>query len=294
MSALAIKASIIRSAPARIGHPRDPGQARGVGGQPVVQPGGRVIVPIQVFISSGVTISSYISTNGGRTWSITHLIAAADLHPSAGNIRNGGALPSARTDASGRVYVTWTDCRFEPRCKANDIVLSISDDGVTWTAPERIPIGPAGSKVDHFTPGLGVDPRSSGAHARLALGYYYYPKAACTTSTCQLNVGFISSTDGGKTWSEPEHVAGPMMVSWLAPTSSGLMAGDYMATSIVPGTPLAFPVFAAAFQPTGSLLHENMYTSGEFVTGGHVPASAGPVRGHAPLAPSAVPPGAAF
>jgi hypothetical protein len=46
----------------------------------------------------------------------------------------------------------------------------------------------------------------------------------------------------------------------------------------VPGTPLAFPVFAAAFQPTGSLLHENMYTSREDVTGGHVPASAGPVR----------------
>lgn len=268
--------------------------ASGVGGQPVVQPGGRVIVPIEVFTPSAVTISSFISTDGGQSWSATHLIADADFHTSAGNIRNGGALPSARTDASGRVYVTWADCRFEPGCEANDIVLSISDDGITWTAPERIPIDPAGSMVDHFTPGLGVDPLTSGAHAHLALGYYYYPQAACTTSTCQLNVGFISSTDGGKTWSGAAHVAGPMMLTWLAPTSSGLMAGDYMATSIVAGTAAAFPVFAAANPPTGSLLHENMYTSFEQVTGGGTPARTGPVRSHAPLAPSKVRPPTTF
>jgi BNR repeat protein len=268
--------------------------ASGVGGQPVVQPGGTVIVPIEVSTPSGVTISSYISTDGGQTWSATHLIAAADFHTSAGNIRNGGVLPSARTDASGRVYVTWSDCRFEPGCEANDIVLSTSDDGVTWTAPERIPIDPAGSMVDHFTPGLGVDPLTSGAHAHLALGYYYYPRAACTKATCRLNVGFISSTDGGKSWSEAAHVAGPMSLTWLAPTSSGLMAGDYMATSVVPGTPVAFPVFAAAFPPTGSLLHENMYTSFELVTGGGTAARTGPVRGHAPLAPAEVRPPATF
>jgi hypothetical protein len=260
--------------------------ADGVGGQPVVQPGGTVVVPIEVFTSTGVTISSFTSADGGQTWSTTHLIAEADFHTSAGGIRNGGVLPSASIDAGGRVYVTWSDCRFEPGCKANDIVLSTSDNGVTWTAPERIPIDPVGSRVDHFTPGLGVDSLTSGAHAHLALGYYYYPQAKCTTATCQLDVGFISSTDGGKSWSQPVHVAGPMSLTWLAPTSSGLMAGDYMATSIVPGTPAAFPVFADAFAPTGSVLHENMYTAFEPVSGGAAPASTGPVRGHAPLAPS--------
>jgi hypothetical protein len=184
-----------------------------------------VIVPIEVFTPSGVTISSFTSSDGGQAWSTTHLIAEADLHTSAGNIRNGGALPSARTDDTGRVYVTWSDCRFEPGCKANDIVLSTSDDGATWTSPERIPIDPVRSMVDHFTPGLGVDPLTSGAHAHLALGYYYYPQAKCTTATCQLDVGYISSIDGGKSWSQPVHVAGPMTLTWLAPTSSGPMAG---------------------------------------------------------------------
>jgi Neuraminidase (sialidase) len=126
--------------------------ADGVGGQPVVQPGGTVVVPIEVFTAKGVTISSFTSSDGGQAWSTTYLIVKADFHTSAGNIRNGGVLPSARTDATGRVYVTWSDCRFEPGCKANDIVLSTSDDGATWTAPERIPIDPAGSMVDHFTP----------------------------------------------------------------------------------------------------------------------------------------------
>jgi len=112
-------------------------KAQGVGGQPVVQPDGRVVVPIEVDTSSGGTISSFISTNGGHSWSTTHLVAKINSHTSAGNIRSGGALPSAREDGSGRVYVVWSDCRFEPGCTANDLVLSISDNGTTWTAPAR-------------------------------------------------------------------------------------------------------------------------------------------------------------
>lgn len=269
-------------------------QAHGVGGQPVVQPNGTVIVPIEVFVSRRVTISSFNSSDGGKSWSATRLIADVDLHVSAANIRNGGALPSADIDAAGRVFVVWTDCRFEASCEANDLVLSTSNDGITWTAPQRIPIDPVGSTVDHFTPGLGVDHTTSGQHARLALTYYYYSQANCTLDTCQLNVGYLSSIDGGKMWSTRVHVAGPMMVGWLASTSSGLMAGDYISTSIVPGTRAALPVFAVAFPPTDSVLHENMYTSAQAVMGGGVPIGSNAVRGHAPLAPSAVPPASVF
>jgi hypothetical protein len=34
-----------------------------------------VIVPIEVFTPSGVTISSFTSSDGGQAWSTTHLIA---------------------------------------------------------------------------------------------------------------------------------------------------------------------------------------------------------------------------
>ena len=30
--------------------------------------------------------------------------------------------------------------------------------------------------------------------------FYYYPVANCTASTCQLDVGFSASADGGATW----------------------------------------------------------------------------------------------
>jgi BNR repeat-like domain len=269
-------------------------KAQGVGGQPLAQPDGNVVVPIEVVVSGQVTISSFTSADGGHTWSATHLIATPQIHRSAANIRNGGLLPSAGEDRAGRVYVTWTDCRFEAGCAANDIVLSSSADGVTWTAPARIPLDPAGSTVDHFTPGLGVDRATAGRHAHLALGYYYYPQTDCTIDTCQLDVGYASSTDGGRTWSRSVQVAGPMMVTWLAPTSSGYMAGDYMACPIVTGTRSAFPVFAAAAPPTGTVLHENMYTSHEPVLGGTLRASSGGPVARAPLPRSAVPGASTF
>ena len=250
--------------------------AEGLGGQPVVQPGGRVIVPIVVFTASGDTIASFISDDGGATWSVTHLIAKVAGATDAGGIRDGGDLPSARIDGSGRVYTVWSDCRFEPGCTANDLVLSTSADGITWAAPKLIPIDPVGSGADHFTPGLAVDPLTAGAYAHLALTYYYYPQANCTFTTCQLNVGFVSSVNGGRSWSRPLHVAGPMMLGWLAPTSSGYMAGDYCATAIVPGTLAAFPLFAAAGPPTGTVLDENTYTAYVSVTGGPVTASTVP------------------
>ena len=61
------------------------------------------------------------------------------------------------------------------------------------------------SGVDHFIPGLAVDPATSGAGAHLALTYYFYPNAACTAATCELDVGYISSPDGGAHWSAATH-----------------------------------------------------------------------------------------
>lgn len=94
--------------------------------------------------------------------------------------------------------------------------------------------------------------------ARLGLTYYYYPSARCSTSSCQLNVGFISSVDGGTTWSSATQLAGPMTLTWLPNTTQGYMVGDYISTSFASGT--AHPVFAVAHAPTGGTLDEAMYS----------------------------------
>jgi BNR repeat-like domain len=230
------------------------GHPQGLGGQPVVQPNGTVIVP---FESVKGTIAAFRSTDGGATWSRAATVSRISFHPNSGGLRTS-PLPSAEIDAAGNAYVAWEDCRFEPNCPANDIVLSTSADGVHWSAVNRVPIDPVGSGVDHFIPGLGVDPATSGAGAHLALTYYYYPSAACTASTCQLDAGFVSSPDGGVSWSAPTTLAGPMSLADIAATSQGPMVGDYISTSFnAAGTAAA--VIAVGNPHTGSVFDEGMW-----------------------------------
>src|SRR6266550_3296889 len=229
--------------------------AHGIGGQPLVQPGGKVIVPI----AGGVfgSMLAFSSSDGGASWSSAVTVSSITDHTEAGHLRSG-PLPSAEIDANGTVYVVWADCRFRTNCSSNDLVLSTSADGVTWTKPARIPIDPTTRTVDHFIPGLAVDPATSGSSAHLTLTYYYYLISNCAT-VCQMGVAFVSSQDGGQTWSAPVELAGPMSTSWLPNTFSGLMVADYISTSYVNGN--AFAVFAAAKAPSGSTLDEAMYTT---------------------------------
>jgi hypothetical protein len=73
-------------------------------------------------------------------------------------------------------------------------------------------------------------------------------------------VGFVSSTNGGSSWSAPTQLAGPMTVTWLANTDQGYMVGDYMSTSISNG--LAFPGIVVASAPSGNVFQESLYTVG--------------------------------
>jgi hypothetical protein len=255
-----------------------PDQACVIGGQPVVQPNGTVIVPIDSCFET--EILSFRSTDGGKTWSRVSLAAQIINNGNPGAIRSPD-LPSAEIDKSGRVYVVWSDCRFEAFCSAptgtNDLLLITSDDGVHWTVPKRIPIDPIGNGADRFIPGLAVDKSTAGNSAHLGLAYYNYPDSSCTT-TCQLRVGFISSTNGGASWSAPEQLAGPMTLTWLPLTTQGFMVGDYISTSIVSADNHATSVFAVATAPTpppncsnlttgaaGLGCHEAMFTTPEDV-----------------------------
>jgi hypothetical protein len=159
-------------------------------------------------------------------------------------------------DAAGTMYLLWQDCRFRTSCSANDIVMSTSSNGTSWSAPVRIPIDATNSGVDHFIPGLGIDPVTSGNGAHLALTYYSYANTNCTAATCQLDVGFTSSQDGGASWTAPIAVAGPMSVSWLPTTLNGRMVGDYIATVYSTGHPVG--IFAVASAPAGAF-NEAMY-----------------------------------
>lgn len=199
-----------------------------IGGQPVVRPDGTVIVPTAN--ANETAIGAFNSTNGGVSWSTTTTIAAISHHGVAGSLREG-PLPSAEIDGAGTVYIVWADSRFRRGGKTNDIVIthSLNATGTSWSSVTRIPIDGTGSGIDHFIPGLAVNKATSGASAQLGLTYYFYQKGSTA-----LNVGFISSGNGGSTWGTPQTITDASNSAtsvWAATTSQGRMVGDYISTS---------------------------------------------------------------
>lgn len=237
--------------------------ATGLGGQPLVQPNGTVIVPIDNADESSVL--AFTSTDGGQSWGSTVTVSDIQSHTVAGSLR-ASPLISATIDSTGTVYVAWQDCRFEQNCAANDTVMSTSSDGASWSAAARIPTDSVGSGIDHFVPGIGADKATSGGSIHLGLTYYYYPAANCSSADCQLEVGYSSSPDGGQSWTSTTKVAGPVSLSWLANTTDGVMVGDYIATTFT-SKRAATSVFALASAPeggtscgtSGATCHEAMF-----------------------------------
>jgi hypothetical protein len=222
-----------------------------IGGQPLVQPSGKVIIPIDN--ASETSLGALSSSNGGSGWTfvtITAITAAND----PGNIRSG-PLPSAEIDGAGKVFVTWEDCRFRANCSTNDLVYVTSSDGVNWSAVKRIPADPGGvnGTQDTFIPGIGVDKATSGTTAHVSVTYYYFPNVNCTQATCQLDAGSISSSNGGSTWSAQVQLAGPMNLTWLANTTQGWMVGDYISTSFVGSASHGAVIVAKPPSVTGQL-----------------------------------------
>jgi|SRR5579884_175234 len=259
------------------GHPNP--DTGGIGGQPVVQPDGNVVVPIDD--GGAINVLAFTSHDGGATWSRAVTVANIADHFIAGNLRS---LPliSAAADDGGKVYVVWQDCRFRSSCRSNDLVMSTSNDGLAWSAPARIPIDDVTSSADHFIPGVSIKAGTSGAGAQIGVTYYSYPVAGCTASTCQLFADFISSGDGGATWGAPQTLAGPMNLGWLAQTQDGVMVGDYMASTFAPSRPLAF--VAVADPSMSGVFDEGMFVSksGAIATVSRVRRSSAkerPVRG---------------
>ena len=229
-------------------------EAAGVGAQPVVQPSGQLVIPFRSLTGSPAAVRSH---DGGSSFGPRILIATSNSHRPTG--MRASPLPSVEVDGGGTIYVAWHDCRFRPRCAANDIVLSTSADGGSWTAPARVPTDPVTSGADHFIPGIGVDPSTAGASARVAIAYYFFPTASCRARACRLQVGLIESGNGGRSWSRAVRLnPRPIALTSIATTTIGRMVGDYISTSFARGT--AVPVFVHADPPLNGRLREAVWT----------------------------------
>jgi hypothetical protein len=164
-----------------------------------------------------------------------------------------------RTTSDGVVFAAWPTCFLRPSCGGNDIVLSSSSDGVTWSPIRAITTGPG----DHVLPGLGVDPNSSGSSTRLGIAFYSTAGGPTCLEDCPVDVNYISSTDAGATWSSPkaiDHLAA--RVGWHSYRQIGsrrsYFVGDYVSSSFADGKFIAmFPL--ASREPDAGRLTQPLW-----------------------------------
>jgi hypothetical protein len=212
--------------------------------QPLVQPDGDLIVPYY----DEDRMASVRSTDGGRSFAAPVTISPTVFRRPPG--LRSLPLPSAEVDAAGTVYVVWTDCARSPACSSDDLLLSRSVDGISWSRATRIPTRPRGSHAHYVLPGLGADSARTG---RIAIAYY------ALSAGQLLDAGLISSPDGGRTWHPARRLnAQTMRLDWIA-DAGGAMVGDYISTSWAGGR--AISVFALASPTTGGGFDQPLFAT---------------------------------
>ncbi|MER3410225.1 MAG: exo-alpha-sialidase [Thermoleophilia bacterium] len=238
--------------------PTSPTAPRGLdvnGAQPAVQPDGTLVVVYTDFAHPPSDFASEVvavrSTDGGASFSPPVTVSRLALAPIPA-VR-AFALPSVEVDGSGRVVAAWQSCLPIEQCQASRILFSSSQDGLAWSPPRAV--APAGAS-EQFLPGLGADPRSGGDTGRLSLVYHALPRDCLSSPSCPgIDVFYVSSLDGGRSWSSPRRLSAQSMpLSWIARTTSGLMLGDYVSVSYAGGRAVA--TFVLAGEPVAGALRQ--------------------------------------
>ncbi len=231
---------------------------RGVGAngaQPLPRPDGSLVVVYFAIADQGPSFSDEVlatrSTDGGASFEPSVEVSSLSWAPTAG-VR-APPLPSADVASDGRLFVSWEDCRLDPSCSRDRILLSTSLDGETWTPPS--PAGPATPRADQLVPGLAADPATSGPAQRLAVAYYSLPAGCTNRLNCPgVDAWLTTSANGGTSWTRPQRLdAWSMRLDWL-PVAEGRFLGDYISTSFVGGR--AMPVYSLAVAPAGGTLRQ--------------------------------------
>ncbi|MFN2524893.1 MAG: sialidase family protein [Actinomycetota bacterium] len=184
----------------------------GIGALPVVLPNGGLAVIFKAFYVTEETATLYMSavaplagstpTGAPLVFGPPTLIAKDQGGEQIREQRAAGFVPTADVDAeTGRIYVAWIDSRFRSDA-TNDIALSYSDNGLSWTEPIRVNGGPTDDHVDHFAPWLDV-----GDDGSVRLVYRTQREAESPADFSPfVDTWYVESTDNGATFSAPVKV----------------------------------------------------------------------------------------
>ncbi|CAN5172168.1 MAG: exo-alpha-sialidase [Actinobacteria bacterium] len=213
---------------------------RAVGAFPVIRPTGELVI---VFYWDPDRIGASVSSDGAASFGSATTVAEIEFR-SIRELRFF-PLPSADVDPTGRVWVTWHDCRFSPGCASNSVVVATSADGRAWTAPSAVTSG-----RNAYLPAIGIHPTSG----RVALVYYVVRPSG------GIDAELVESRAGTAGFAAPRRLsAQTMQVSWLPSTVSGRMLADYVSVHYAGSRPLA--VWVLASEPVGSSLRQAVYAT---------------------------------
>jgi hypothetical protein len=212
-----------------------------VGAIPVIRPNGDLVIP---FLWSGRRIGSSLSTDGGATFGVPILVADISVRTVRG--LRFFPLPAAETDSTGRVWVTWHDCRFTAGCEANSAVVATSaDGGRTWTAPAAVTQG-----RNAMLPAIGIHPTTG----RVAIAYHVVRPGG------GIDVELVEVGPDRRRLTPPRRLsAQTMRPEWLPDTASGRMLADYISVHYAGARPLV--VWVLASEPVGSSLRQAIYAT---------------------------------
>jgi len=220
------------------GAPVDATDSFGIGAEgalPLIQPDGALTV---VFDAQDTGMYAVRSIDGGTTFSPATGISP--IRSARQPLLRAPPLPTATVDASGRMYVAWTDCSLRRNCDGDSVVLTTSTDGSTWTALKRVP----GTGFDSFVPGIAAHPSIPG---RISVVTYFRTSGGCANASCKIGVAVVTSRDGGATWTKPQRLdAVSPRYGWLA-NAGQQFVGDYVGAAYAGGR--FVPVFALASPP---------------------------------------------
>ncbi len=208
-------------------------RAEGFGVIPLVRSDGSVTVVYRnIEHALHPTIAAFATLDGGRTWGASSTITEIRRSPRELPVRDPG-LPSAAVAADGTIVVAWSDCRFEPSCSLDDVVVSSSPDGHSWAPPAVAARADPTTATSLVTPGIAV--RSQGRKMREAIVYYAVAGPKCSKfsdpSTCSVTVGHTSLRRDG--WGVPLALGWRMRPNWFPCTPAGCMWGDYIAAAFL-------------------------------------------------------------
>lgn len=212
-----------------------------VGAFPAIQPDGTLVIVYRTGTREQEEIAATRSRDGGASLEPPVLVSKADAF--AVGLRLP-VLPSVDVDPSGRIWATWHDCGLRPSCFGNDVVVTSSTDGVTWTPLRRVTTGRIAA-----IPAIAADPASG----RIAILFYAVRAAG-------IDAELIESRNSGATWSAPQRLsAQTMQRAWSPNTTQGRMLADYISVSYAGGRPLA--VWALASEPAGRELRQAIFAT---------------------------------